>query len=49
MLKVCDECGTRYAPDLEACPHCGSEDFLWNYEADAPVAEAPVVVAKAGK
>jgi hypothetical protein len=24
MVLVCQECTTRYAPDLEQCPHCGS-------------------------
>lgn len=23
MLTDCASCGTRYAPDLAACPHCG--------------------------
>ena len=24
MLAECGSCGTRYAPDLAVCPHCGS-------------------------
>jgi len=24
MLETCTGCGTRYAPDLAACPHCGT-------------------------
>lgn len=24
MVLVCMDCSTRYAPDLEQCPHCGS-------------------------
>jgi hypothetical protein len=23
-LVVCEDCSTRYAPDVERCPHCGS-------------------------
>lgn len=26
-LLACLGCGTRFAVGLEACPHCGSEDF----------------------
>ena len=27
MLWVCDDCGTRYAPGLDRCPHCGSTKY----------------------
>lgn len=26
MLAECGGCGTRFAPDLDRCPHCGSEE-----------------------
>ena len=26
MLADCAQCGTRYAPDLAACPNCGSAE-----------------------
>ena len=48
MLKICQDCATAFAADLPACPHCLSEDWLWNTEVDAaPV--APVVKRKAPK
>lgn len=24
MLETCEECGTQFAVDLTACPHCGA-------------------------
>lgn len=27
-LRTCADCSTAYAIDLDACPHCGSSDFV---------------------
>ena len=27
-LRTCAECSTAYALDLDACPHCGSSDYV---------------------
>lgn len=36
MLWVCDDCTTRYAATLAACPHCGSEDRVAAHVVDEP-------------
>jgi len=45
MLKICSECTTAYAAPLIVCPNCGSENSLFDYEAqklvDAKAAEDP--------
>lgn len=33
-LWVCDDCTTRYAVGLAACPHCGSGDYRPAHEVD---------------
>jgi predicted nucleic acid-binding Zn-ribbon protein len=40
MLRICCGCGTAYAPDLEACPHCGDREFRWNHP-EVPDVPAP--------
>ena len=36
MLKICDECETAYAPDLDRCPHCLATGYGWNHEGAVP-------------
>jgi hypothetical protein len=37
VLRVCLGCGTRYAPDLRACPNCGSTECAADHEQEAGV------------
>lgn len=41
--KACAGCSTQYAPDLDACPHCGSSDLLT--EAGATSRRLPLSVS----
>lgn len=42
-VKTCAACSTRYAPDLDVCPHCGSSDLLT--EGGATVGRLPLFVS----
>lgn len=49
MLKICDGCGSLYAPDLAQCPHCSRQDYHWNNEPGpepGPEPAAPIPVAE---
>ena len=31
-LRVCTECTTPFAHTLDACPHCGHSDYVWDHQ-----------------
>lgn len=50
MLKICDDCETVYAADLDKCPHCGTTGFEWNHlTAEQEAAKAAAALPKKAK
>lgn len=41
-LQVCEGCGTVYAVGLDACPHCGSVQYRYDWEEPPALAAKPV-------
>lgn len=45
-LRVCSGCGTRFPPDVCACPHCGGEQSVEAGEEDAGTPDPVDVIDK---